>query len=150
MLGLMFLALFVAGCGSEPVKISGTTPATADLERCTQLIDAVPEEVSDEQRRTVTPDDAPGAAWGDPAIVLTCGGTWQVPADANCQEVDGVDWYAPESQFADQDADVVLTTIGYSPVVRVEIPARYRPPAATMVDLAAAIKKTLKRTNPCN
>jgi Protein of unknown function (DUF3515) len=150
MLGLSFLAFSLAGCDSEPVEISSTTPATADLDRCRHLIDAVPETVSDEHRREVTPDDALGAAWGDPAIVLTCGGTWQVPAAANCQEVDGVDWYAPESQFADQDADVVLTTIGYSPVVRVEVPARYRPPAAAMVDLAPAIKKTLKHVSACS
>jgi hypothetical protein len=131
------------------VGIDGPVPSPAVAAQCSALVEALPDTVDGEHRRDVTPADGLGAAWGDPAIVLTCGGTWQVPADANCQEVDGVDWYAPESQFADQDADVVLTTIGYSPVVRVEVPARYRPPAATMVDLAPAIKKTLNRIAPC-
>jgi hypothetical protein len=106
--------------------------------------------VSSESRQSVTPDDALGAAWGDPAIVLTCGGSWDIPATANCQEVNGVDWYAPESSFSDQSVDVVLTTIGWTPVVRLELPAEYRPPAAAMVDLAPAIKKTLKPTTPCS
>jgi hypothetical protein len=142
--------LLLAGCESDQVPISATTPSPADRTRCQSLVDALPDTVSSEQRRSVSPDDALGAAWGDPAIVLTCGGAWKVPETASCQEVNGVDWYAPEADFNDQTVDVVLTTIGYAPVVRVEVPARYRPPNAVMVDLAPAIKKALKRTQPCS
>ena len=43
-----------------------------------------------------------------------------------------------------------MTTIGWTPAVQVTIPADYRPPAATMVDISAAIKQTLEKTGDCS
>jgi hypothetical protein len=110
-----------------------------------------PHRVSDRPRRETKGGDL-GAAWGDPAIVLTCGvGTpdGYTPA-AHCQRVDGVDWFAPEDQITDQSKDVVLTTMGRKPSVEVVVPHDYRPPDATMVDLATVIKKHTKVVEPCS
>jgi len=131
------------------VTIEATSPPPAEAARCESLVDALPNTISSQDRRMVSPAAALGAAWGDPAIVLTCGGSWELPEAINCQEVDGVDWWAPESQIADQSADVVLTTVGYSPAIRVMVPASYRPPTAVMGDLAPAIKATLEHPQPC-
>ena len=98
----------------------------------------------------MTPAGGPVAAWGDPAIVLTCGVSTELPLAVVCQEVAGVDWYAPESSF-DQSAPAVLTTVGRSPQVRLEVPADYRPPTEVLVGVASAIVETLARdpVQPC-
>ncbi len=144
------LLLLLAGCGKEPVSIEHTAPSPEDAARCQALVKALPDALSDQDRRLVSPAAALGAAWGDPPIVLTCGGDWPIPATAACQEVDGVGWYVPEDAFDDQSADVLMTSIGFEPVVQVELPADYRPPASAMVELAPAIKKSLKVTTPCS
>lgn len=125
---------------------------------CAELIEALPETVGDQTQREMEPKSALGAAWGEPAIVLTCGvplpdevvataGTEDPPA---CQVVNGVGWYVPEDQMADQTADVVMTTIDFKPAVQVQLPAAYRPTGAAMVDLAPAIKQTLKHVDRCS
>ena len=42
-----------------------------------------------------------------------------------------------------------MTTIGRAVNVEVSLPRDYWPPAAAMVDLAPAIKKTVPETHPC-
>ena len=72
-----------------------------------------------------------------------------------CQEVDGVGWYLPDDQLVgttDQDVpDATLGTIGWSPVVRLDVPADYRPAgvAAALADLAPAVKQHLRQVRPC-
>ena len=133
------LAALTAGCGA--VHVPAPDVPDADRRACRSLVDDLPDHLAEQQRRE-TEGSSLGAAWGDPAIVLRCGvGT---PEDfeqfSPCQRINGVDWYVPERQIADQDADVLLTTIGRKPNVEVAIPSDYRPPDAVMVDLAPAIK----------
>ena len=102
-------------------------------------------------QRRETSGNPLGAAWGDPAIVLRCGvGT---PEDydkfAACQIVNGLDWFVPDATIEDQDADVVMTTIGRTPAVEVTVPASYRPPNAVMVDVGRAIKQHTQVTRRC-
>ncbi|CUR56627.1 conserved exported hypothetical protein [metagenome] len=148
--GVCALLVLLAGCAKEPVTIEHTNPSADDTARCEALVDSLPDTLGDQDRRLVSPAAALGAGWGDPPIVLTCGGDWPIPAGASCQEVDSVGWYVPESAFDDQSADVVMTSIGFEPTVQVVLPADYRPPAAVMVGLAPAITKTLKPTTPCS
>jgi hypothetical protein len=63
-----------------------------------------------------------------------------------------VGWYVPESQFADSDSDLVISTAGYRPVVQVTIPAKYRPEglAAAMVELAPMVKEYTRLVQPCH
>ena len=147
---MLAVATFVlSGCGA--VEIAPTEVSGAERRDCLALVDDLPHRVSERPRRES--DGSPlGAAWGDPAIVLRCGvGTPEdyEPTSA-CQRVNGVDWFAPADALTDQDEDVVLTTIGREPGVEVVVPAEYRPPAATMVDLAKDIKQHTKVVSPCS
>jgi hypothetical protein len=143
------LLVLVAGCAKEPVSIEQVTVTRDDEARCAALVAALPKKLADLDRRRVAPAAALGAAWGDPAVVLTCGVDDKLPKAAACQEVEGVGWYAPEEAFDDQSLDVELTTIGLRPVVHVHVPAKYRPPPAIMVQLAPALKATLAATGGC-
>ncbi|HQR28140.1 MAG TPA: DUF3515 domain-containing protein [Nocardioides sp.] len=151
--GLLAATLALAGCESDKVPLDSPTPSPVVGAACQRLLDALPDTVDDELRRPVDPEDALGAAWGDPAITLTCGGTMPPDFDrfAACEEADGVGWYVPEEQVSDQGLDVVMTTIGRRPVVQVRVPSSYRPagPAAAMVDLAPAIKEHTRLRKPC-
>jgi hypothetical protein len=144
----MLLAL-TAACGA--VHVSSTSVTGSDRRACQALVKDVPHRV-DERARRATKGGGLGAAWGDPAIVLRCGvGTPEgYHATSACQRVNGVDWFVPEKQIDDQGADVVLTTIGRKPRVEVDVPAKYRPPDAVMVDLADAIKQSTKDVSPCS
>ena len=141
----------LAGCGSGSVSVDAPELSGAEETACTNLVDALPDAVSDKQRRPVDPEDAHAAAWGDPAIVLRCGvpDPEELDDTATCQLVNGVGWFVPQEQIEDQSADVVMTTIGRTQNVEVTIPASYRPPAAAMVDLAPAVKKAIREVKPC-
>ncbi|MCW2753511.1 MAG: hypothetical protein JWQ32_922 [Marmoricola sp.] len=145
------LLLGVGACGDGAVHVDGFDSSAADRAACATLIASVPANVGN-QRRHTTSGSPYAAAWGDPAIVLRCGvGT---PAEftrfSACQRVNGVDWFAPDRMFTDQSSDVLLTTIGRSPRVEVLVPARYRPPLATMVDLAPTILAHTREMAPCS
>jgi hypothetical protein len=147
-------ALALAGCESDKVPIDAPAPADeAQAARCRALIDALPDTVAHQLRRPVDPEDAYGAAWGDPAITLTCGGAMPSGFDrfAACEVANGVGWYADEELASDQSLDATLTTVGYVPIVSVHVPATYRPAgiASTMVALAPAVKQHLRLVKPC-
>jgi Protein of unknown function (DUF3515) len=147
--GVVVLATLLTGCGA--VHLNDAEVSATDRKACTALVDDVPHRVSERARRDTTGGDL-GAAWGDPAIVLSCGvGTPEgYQPGSPCQRANGVDWFVPEDQISDQDKDVVLTTIGRKPNVEVVVPAEYRPPDAAMVDLAEVIKKHTKVVEPCS
>jgi len=140
------LSLGLAGCAKEPISIDQVTLSADDLARCVALVAALPQQLADLDRRKVSPAAALGAAWGDPAVVLTCGAPDDVPPAAACSEVDGVGWYAPEDEIDNQSVDAELTTIGMRPVVHLHVPADYRPPPAILVQLGPLLKQTLAAT----
>jgi hypothetical protein len=147
------LVLAAAGCtagGPSAVQVDAPAAPAEAAGQCADLLAALPDEVAGQERRDVEPEQATAAAWGDPAILLTCGAV--MPDDfegtSSCQEVNGVGWYVPEEQY-DEGNDVVMTTIGRSPVVQVRLPAEYRPPAKAMVDLAGPISQHLTLDHPC-
>jgi hypothetical protein len=117
-------------------------------------VDAFPDAVADQSRRKTQPAAALGGAWGDPAIVAQCG--VPVPTDFNrtsaCQTANGVGWYVPDDQFSDQSSDIVISTVGYRPILQVTVPATYRPNgmAAAMVELAPMVKQFTKLVKPCH
>ena len=152
---LSLATLGLASCSSEQVPINAPDQtSSADEAACRALIDALPKTVDDKFRRPVHPEDALGAAWGDdPPITLTCGG--EMPESfsqfAQCEVADGVGWYAEEDAAADQSVPAVITTVGFEPIVTVVVPAGDRPAgvAATMIDLAPALKQHLDLVKPC-
>ncbi len=144
------VALTATGCGA--VEVRGTEVSEADRAACTSLVEALPDQVSDQPRRETTGSPL-GAAWGDPAIVLRCG-VGGTPAGydkfAGCQTANGVDWFVRTETIEDQSADVVLTTIGRTPTLELFVPATYRPPVAAMVDLADVIKQHTRVERRCS
>jgi hypothetical protein len=142
------LALCSTACGE--VDVPESDPSSADRKACQALVEALPDSVSDQQRRD-TSGNPLGAAWGDPAIVLRCGVGKPKDYDPvlGCQRANGLDWYVPHKAMDDQGVDVVMTTIGREPAVEVTVPATYRPPVSAMVDLANAIKDHTRSATPC-
>ncbi|MCW2847819.1 MAG: hypothetical protein JWR90_1793 [Marmoricola sp.] len=145
---LALLALLLTGC---KVDVPDTDVPTSQRQACRSLVTALPDHVSDQDRRGTTGNPL-GAAWGDPAIVLRCGVGTPAGYDplVGCQTVNGMDWFIPEAGMNDQQVDVVMTTYGRVPAVEVRLPAEYRPPVAAMVDLAATIAKHTKVVKSCS
>ena len=125
--------------------------AGSDARACAALLRALPDRVADQTQRTVDPGRGYAAAWGDPAIELRCGVPKPAGFDrfATCQEANGVGWFIPEEQQTGRPTAITMTTIGRALNVEVRIPADYFPPPATMVDLAPALKRTIREVRPC-
>lgn len=149
--------LIATGCGPATVSVDDPELSTEHAQACEDFLEALPDAVAGEARRPIEPESAPAAAYGDPAITITCGG--QMPAGfdrfAACDEVDGVGWYVPPDQITDpsegQAPDATLGTVGWSPVVALFVPADYRPEglAASLSALAPAVKENLEQVRPC-
>jgi hypothetical protein len=148
-----FLAVTVTACAADQVRVP-TPELDADEERaCRALVADLPETLAGADRVEVEPSDAPAAAWGEPPVVLSCGG--EVPDNfgrtAFCQEVNGVGWYVPDAALADEARDVTMVTVGYLPIVTVEVPAELRPEglATVSAELAAPVAEHTDLVRPC-
>ena len=148
---LATLATLLAGCGASTVHVETPALHGAAAADCARLVRALPHRVADQPRRQVEPAGVAGAAWGDPAIVLRCGvpRPKELRPTSTCQMANGVGWFIPESQIQGRPTDIVMTTVGRAENVEVRLPEKYWPPAAAMVDLAPAIKKTIREVRPC-
>ena len=147
----------MTGCSGGPGGgPSATGPVALDLpagevpEACTELAARLPAAVADQGRRDVTPADAAGAAWGDPAITLVCGVDEPAGFDdvATCLTVNGVDWYVPTEQLEAQ-SDLTMTVVNREVAVEVELPAAYFPPATALADLSGPVEESIPATDEC-
>jgi Protein of unknown function (DUF3515) len=124
-----------------------------DFETCKAFLADLPRRLTGEEGRKVNPAAALGRAWGDPAIVVQCGVGLPEEFDetSHCEVANGVGWFVPEDQVDDQDADLLLTASGYTPVVSVAVAADYRPEgsAAVLAELAAPVKEHLELVDSC-
>jgi hypothetical protein len=151
----VLLAGAITACGDDdgPVTIESPRLTGEPLRVCRAFLADLPDTLNDEARRPVSPEGALGAAWGDPAITLTCGVS--VPDDfdqfAFCQETNGVGWFIPDAALDDESADVTFTALGYRPIVQVHLPADYRPDGAATVpaELAEAVTANLELVRRC-
>ncbi|MGH3306924.1 MAG: DUF3515 domain-containing protein, partial [Nocardioides sp.] len=145
--------LALAGCADEPVSIPSTEAGTGARRVCERFIADLPAELAGEPERTLANEGALGAAWGDPAMVLTCGG--ELPDDfdrfAQCVEANGVGWFVPDDAEADQSATAAVTAAGYRPVVQVTVPGDYRPEgvASVIAQLADPVREHLRLVDRC-
>ena len=150
------VVVLLGGCSqdesSNPLPVDAPTPAFEDRDACRTLNDALPEHVADQRTRQVDPQTDWAAAWGDPAIVLTCGGP---PAEgfrrtSTCTTVNGVDWFIPEEQLETPTGeDLTMTTVNREQVVQVRMPAEYFPPATTLADLSSVVARSTEATGSC-
>jgi hypothetical protein len=124
--------------------------------QCSSLVEALPDPVSNHDRRDVTPPDALGAAWGDPAIVLRCGVARPAALrrTSSCFEVDGVGWLATRAgkeatATSSAAGTLTFTTIGRSVYVELDVPDAYQPQADPLVAVAAAVRSSTDEVRPC-
>jgi Protein of unknown function (DUF3515) len=147
------LLLVLAGCADQPVAIPTTDAGPADVAVCEQFLADLPTVLAGERKRALVRNGALGAAWGDPAIVLTCGA--DLPDDfdrfAECVEANGVGWFVPSGAETDQSATAAVTAAGYRPVVRVTIPGDYRPEgvASVIAQPADPVRQHLRLVDRC-
>ncbi|WP_275742917.1 DUF3515 domain-containing protein [Nocardioides sp. YIM 152315] len=148
----------VAGCSAGPVEIDAPDLSSADAATCRSLVDDLPETLAGQERRETSGDTAYGAAWGDPAIVVTCGVA--EPADftagASCVRVDDASWFVPDDVMAaaadgDQDVDVTATELNHHPRVELRLPSDYRPDGFgnAIGALAKVIARDLDEVDGC-
>jgi hypothetical protein len=147
---MLSAVLLLAACGG-PVEL--TPPSAADRPACAKLAALLPDRLGDLAAVEFTPKDAEGGAWGDPPLTLTCG--VGVPEGfgpaANCDVVNGVDWFVPDRERNDTDSDATLTSVSLTPRVAVHVPATYRGGAleAALVDLAGPLRSALTVGTRC-
>lgn len=149
--------MVLGGCAPERVEMRDPSLTAKDAEACSALTDALPDTLAGEVRRSIEPDSAPGAAYGDPPITVQCGGRMPAGFDrfSPCDEVNGVGWFLPPDQITDPTKDppttATLGTVGWNPIVELRVPADYRPEglAATLSDLAPLISEHLEQVQPC-
>ena len=147
--------LLLTGCGAPgPVTVPAPDLPAAERLACQELLADLPGVLAGQDSREVTPASALGAAWGDPAITVTCGVSLPAEFDefSSCEEADGVGWFVPVDQVEDQSADVTFTAAGYRPIVQVELPGSYRPEgaAAVITQLAEPVKRHLELVDACS
>ncbi|KRE94735.1 hypothetical protein ASG76_10050 [Nocardioides sp. Soil774] len=137
----------------------GTTPtieehdlSSADRTACEALVAALPDTLAGQDRVDVD-DGVLGAAWGDPAYVLTCG----VPAPADyaptsqCNVIDGVGWWVPDDQLSDLGEDATPIALSLRPYVEVWVSADRRTEGIdrALAELAPALKQHLGEGLSC-
>ena len=143
----------LTGCADDPVRIPDHDLDATQDRACRELVADLPQTLADAERVEVEPAGARGAAWGDPPVVLSCGG--EVPEGfgrtAFCQEVNGVGWYVPDAALEDESRDVTMVTVGYRPIVTVEVPAELRPEGVATVSaaLAGPVEEHTELVRPC-
>ena len=147
------LLVALAACSPGKVTIDDPDLPSADRATCEALVADLPDTLGGELRRPVEPDDALGAAWGDPAYVLTCG--VQEPSGyeptAECNDVKGVGWYVTDDQAGDLRVDATPVALTRTPLVQLLVPARYRTDGVdrALAELAPVLKKHLAEGLDC-
>jgi hypothetical protein len=146
-------ACLLAACSSDTIRVDAPDLPADDRAACESLVADLPDTLAGEQRREVEPAGALGAAWGDPAYVLTCG--VPEPSDyeptAECNVIDGVGWYVTDDQLSDQSEDATPIALSLRPYVEVLVPADYRTEGIdrALAELAPALKKHLGEGLAC-
>jgi hypothetical protein len=129
-----------------PPEIETGSMTDAEAQACRDLVADLPTTVLGEDRVEVEGDTAYGAAWGDPAIVLTCGVDAVDTRDAPpCLMADGVGWIVVE----EGDDDTVFVADGYEPRVRVVVPDDYAPEADAVTELGGLVEEHAELEHEC-
>ena len=147
-------AALLTGCGG-PVEVDVPDLGAGDAAACEAFAAALPDTLADEERVDVEPADAPAAAYGDPAIVVTCGVGRPdgFGPGAQCEVVNDVPWYIPSEQYDDLDLDLVITSAWHEPRAQVVMPAEYRGDAleaGIMARLSPLVADHLRETGKCD
>ena len=88
-------------------------------------------------------DDA--RAWGDPAVIATCGWPALGPTTDECLDVDGVFWVVEELSDGAK-----FTTYGRDPAIVVLVPAAYAPEPLLLPAFGPAAKALPENGRRCS
>ena len=123
-----------------PVDAPQLEPSPATV--CRALVARLPEELGGLKRRPVTAGTEQNAAYGDPAIVLSCGvARPAIPASAQVMGISNVCWWPDE-----RTGETVWRAIDREVPVRVTVPKDAD--GAWLVNLSPAIVATVPATEP--
>ncbi|MFD0582017.1 DUF3515 family protein [Dactylosporangium darangshiense] len=126
------------GSGTRRGPQLAPSPATV----CRALVARLPDVLGGLSRRPVTAGAEQNAAFGDPAIVLTCGVPQPtVPQDAQLLGLSNVCWFPEE-----HSGETVWQTIDREVAVRVVVPKAAD--GSWLVNLSAPIVATVPATAP--
>ena len=145
--------LALTACSPGTTSIEEHDLSGADRAACEALVADLPDTLAGESRAEVEPGGGPGAAWGDPAYVLTCG--VPEPDDyeptAECSVIAGVGWYVTDDQLTDQSEDATPIALTRTPYVEVRVPADYRTEGIdrALAELAPLLEEHLDEGVPC-
>lgn len=150
--GLATFWFLSRGTAAEPtlprVQSTAPVPATAApldgraATACHDLLTRVPTDgLRDRPRRPVTSGADQNAAYGDPALTLTCGvPALTLPVGADVFVLSGVCWYS-----ASDGVGTVWTTVDRDVPVRVRVPKDYPGPGQWVIEFSPAIVATQPR-----
>jgi uncharacterized protein DUF3515 len=117
----------------------------AEAQACRDLVGDLPATLLGEDPVEVEGDTAYGAAWGDPAIVLTCGvDAIDLSEAPPCIDVDGVGWVVVE-----EGEETTFVADGYRPRVRVVVPDDYAPEAGALTALGPVVQEHTELEDEC-
>lgn len=124
---------------TSPVQVSATPLPETSVGICRAVVAKLPPSVRAALRRPVTGDSAAvaeqAAAYGDPAMLLSCGAPAASDPSGTYYGLSGVCWYAAQAA-----ADTtVWTTVDRVVPVRVTVPAAYAPPGQWVINFSAPI-----------
>lgn len=123
---------------AQPSGTVSVRPPTLDehaVTVCRALVAKLPAMLGNRLRRPVSAGAEQAAAYGDPPIVLSCGGPQpQVPQDAQLLGLSGVCWFAE-----DQAGGQTWSTVYREVPVNVTVPKAYDQPGQWVVDFSAPI-----------
>jgi Protein of unknown function (DUF3515) len=109
---------------------------------CRDVVARLPGALRDRPRRPVTAGAGQNAAYGDPAITMTCGVTpVSIPAGGDVYVLSGVCWYSDPAGDG-----TVWTTVDRDTPVRVSVPGAYHSPGQWVIEFSAPVAAVLPRT----
>jgi hypothetical protein len=111
-------------------------------ERCANLSNVLPQRLESLRPRVISPRSALVHAWGDPAIVLSCGvgiPAGYSPASSETTVVNGVRWFQQPGAKT-----VAWTALRPGVNVRLLVPTSYQDQGSFLVDLAGPLKTALR------
>jgi hypothetical protein len=140
------LAVAAGGCAAD-VSVSPPVVAASERGGCQRLHQALPDTVAGQPRRPTAPSSVLTAAWGDPPIVLRCGGA--APATGGTSlRVNGVTWLVVQPTApASHSSAARWWTLDRGPAVSLTVPSTYTQ-ADAVVDVSAAVRAALPKSTP--
>jgi hypothetical protein len=124
------------------VQPPNPTPVVGEL--CSHLSNLLPEQLESLRPRVISPRSPLVHAWGDPAIVLSCGvgvPAGYSPTSSATTVVNGVRWFQQPGPKM-----VVWTALRPGVNVRLVVPTSYLDQGSFLVDLAGPLTAALPRT----